>query len=190
MPSHTKLYAYVDESGQDTGGNLFVVGVVVTGTQRDAVFQQLEALEQRSGKSRVKWRRAKPAYREAYIDGLTSLSSLAESLFYVRFTQGQAYIDLTAEATARAVQAKTQGAYRVSISVDGLTRTEQQVFAKALRARGIGPRKIRGVRDEKSDAGIRLADALCGLIRDAEEQQQWASGALARLQHRGYLRQV
>lgn len=190
MPSPTKLYAYVDESGQDTDGRLFVVGVVVTGTQRDAVFQQLEALEQRSGKGRVKWRRAKPAYREAYIDGLTSLSSLAESLFYVRFTQGQAYIDLTAEATARAVKAKAQGAYRVSISVDGLTRTEQQVFANSLRARGIGPRKIRGVRDEKSDAGIRLADALCGLIRDAEEQQKWASKALSRLQRSGHLRQV
>jgi hypothetical protein len=51
MPPPTKLYAYVDESGQDTGGRLFVVGVVVTGTQRDAVFQQLEALEQRRAKA-------------------------------------------------------------------------------------------------------------------------------------------
>ena len=84
----------------------------------------------------MKWRRAKPVYREAYIDGLPALSLLTESLFYVRFTQGQAYIDLTAEATARAVQAKAQGAYRVTISVDGLTRTEQQVFANSLRTRG------------------------------------------------------
>jgi hypothetical protein len=190
MPPPTRLYAYVDEYGQDTDGRLFVVGVVVTGTQRDAVFQELEALEKRSGKGRVKWRRAKPAYREAYIDGLTALSSLAESLFYVQFTQGKAYIDLTAEATARAVKTKAQGLYRVSISVDGLTRTEQQVFANSLRARGIGPRKIRGVRDEKSDAGIRLADALCGLIRDAEEQQRCASAALAHLQRSGHLRQV
>jgi hypothetical protein len=88
------------------------------------------------------------------------------------------------------VKTKAQGAYRVTISVDGLTRTEQQVFANSLRVRGIGPRKIRGVRDEKSNAGIRLADAICGLIRDAEEGQQWASAALARLQRHGHLRQV
>ena len=30
-----KLYAYVDESGQDTLGELFLVSVVVTGEARD-----------------------------------------------------------------------------------------------------------------------------------------------------------
>jgi hypothetical protein len=50
--------------------------------------------------------------------------------------------------------------------------------------------KIRGVRNEKSDAGIRLADALCGLVRDAEEGQDWAYEALEKLQRSGYMREV
>ena len=32
-----KLYAYVDESGQDTSGALFLVSVVITGAAREGV---------------------------------------------------------------------------------------------------------------------------------------------------------
>jgi hypothetical protein len=45
-----KLYAYVDESGQDTAGRFFVVSVVLFGTDCDTVLARLEALEARSGK--------------------------------------------------------------------------------------------------------------------------------------------
>ena len=57
MEPHTpqKLYAYVDESGQDTEGRFFVVSVVLFGTDRDTVLARLEALEARTGKGRVKW---------------------------------------------------------------------------------------------------------------------------------------
>jgi hypothetical protein len=55
MEPHTpqKLYAYVDESGQDTAGRFFVVSVVLFGTDRDTVLARLEALEDRSRKGRV-----------------------------------------------------------------------------------------------------------------------------------------
>jgi len=190
MSSPTKLYAYVDESGQETAGKFFVVGVVVTGTERDRLLQQLEALERRSRKGKAKWQRAKYTYRQAYVDGLTQLPLLSDSLFYCQFTQTRAYPALTAEATARAIRAKAQGNYRITIAVDGMRRTESRAFGARLRALGVGSRKIRGVRDEKSDAGIRLADALCGLIRDAEEGQQWARDAVQRLRLTGSLREV
>lgn len=45
-----KLYAYVDESGQDTQGELFVVAVVVTGSERDALRQALRNIERDSCK--------------------------------------------------------------------------------------------------------------------------------------------
>lgn len=43
---------------------------------------------------------------------------------------------------------------------------------------------MRGVRDEQSNAGVRLADALCGLIRDADEGEPWAMATLAQLRQR------
>src|SRR5438094_7017604 len=42
-----KLYAYVDESGQDTEGRIFVVSIVVLDNERDTVRQRLEEIEQR-----------------------------------------------------------------------------------------------------------------------------------------------
>jgi hypothetical protein len=34
-----KLYAYVDETGQDTKGTLFLLAVVVVGDERDALYR-------------------------------------------------------------------------------------------------------------------------------------------------------
>lgn len=181
-----KLYAYVDESGQDTEGRFFVVSVVLVGPERDVVLQRLEALEARSRKGRVKWRRARYSFRQAYITGLTDIPHLAASIFVATFRNTRQYFDLTVESTARAITAKVQGqAYRVTIFVDGLTRHERTMFTTRLRARGIERKKVRGVRDEQSDAGIRLADALCGLVRDAEEGEPWAVAAFAHLRQRG-----
>ena len=181
-----KLYAYVDESGQDTEGRFFVVSVVLVGTERDTVLQRLEALEARSGKGYVKWHRARYAFRQAYIDGLTGIPALTASIFAATFRQARNYFALTVESTARAITTKTQGhAYKVTVFVDGLTRHERVTFIASLRTHGITRKKVRGVRDEQSNAGIRLADALCGLIRDAEDGEPWAVAALARLRQRG-----
>jgi hypothetical protein len=186
-----KLYAYVDESGQDTEGRFFVVSVVLVGPERDTVLQRLEALEARSGKGRVKWRRAQYSFRQDYITGLADIPLLAASIFVSTFRNTRQYFDRTVESTARAITAKAQGhAYRVTIFVDGLTRSERTMFTTRLRARGIERKKVRGVRNEQSDAGIRLADALCGLVRDAEEGEPWAVAAFALLRQRGVVRLV
>lgn len=33
-----KLYCYVDENGQDTKGDIFIVSIVVTGKERDELL--------------------------------------------------------------------------------------------------------------------------------------------------------
>ena len=60
-----RLYAYLDESGQETEGRIFIVGTVLAGTDQDAVIGQLEAIEARSRKRHLKWHHARPAYRRA-----------------------------------------------------------------------------------------------------------------------------
>lgn len=50
QPKHThKLYCYVDETGQDTIGNLFIVAIVIADHRRDNVQQWLEVVERDSG---------------------------------------------------------------------------------------------------------------------------------------------
>ena len=51
---HQKIYCYVDETGQDTLGELFIVSVVVNSADRDALVAVLEKIERTSGKGKVK----------------------------------------------------------------------------------------------------------------------------------------
>src|SRR4030095_2407229 len=94
-----KLYAYVDESGQDTEGRFYVVSVALFGTDRDTVLARLEALEDRSRKGRVKGRGAPYPYRQAYIAGLLDMPLLAESIFVTTFRHARNYFELTVKST-------------------------------------------------------------------------------------------
>ena len=58
-----KLYCYVDETGQDTRGNIFVVSVVVTGSERDVLLKFCEETEEKSRKGKFKWGKAEPKRR-------------------------------------------------------------------------------------------------------------------------------
>jgi len=76
----------------------------------------------------------------------------------------------------------------VTVFVDGLRKHEAERFDRLLRAQRVGIKKVRGVQKEQNNAFIRLADALCGLVRDAEEGQAWAVDALRRLERNGLLK--
>lgn len=60
------LYAYIDESGQDTEGRFFVVGILVVGEVRASLQKQIETIEQQSGKDVAKWHKARPDSRKKY----------------------------------------------------------------------------------------------------------------------------
>lgn len=187
IPSPSRFYAYVDESGQETEGRFFVVSVVVLGSEHEAILTQLEAIEQRSKKGKAKWHRARYVYRQAYIDELANLSRLTQCLFFEEFRQSQKYFDMTVTATAHAIQRKVSPGAKVVVFVDGLRKQEASRFDASLRAKRVGIKKVRGVQKEQNNAFIRLADALCGLVRDAEEGQPRAVDARRRLQRRGLL---
>ena len=77
-----RLYAYIDESGQETGGRLFIVcTVVVESSERETLLGQLEGLETRSRKGRVKWHSARFAYRQAYVTQLPNPYRLPAASF-------------------------------------------------------------------------------------------------------------
>jgi len=63
-----KIYAFVDESGQETNGALFLVSVVVTGQEYERLNEMLIEIEDRSSKSLKKWSKARFEYRLAYIE--------------------------------------------------------------------------------------------------------------------------
>ena len=160
-----KLYTYVDETGQDTQGQLFVVSVIVIKVEREPLRQALQEVERSSRKLDKKWKKSRPAQREAYMRDVLNLEALHGSLYYSVYRNARNYVDLTIQSTAQAILGNIEPPDQSTVLVDGLARSERRRFAQGLRNQGVPVDKVRGVRDE-SDILIRLADALAGFVRN------------------------
>jgi Protein of unknown function (DUF3800) len=161
-----KLSCFVDETGQDTKGELFIVGAVVTPSDYGDLEAALERIEEQTGKGKVKWRGAKDVARIAYISRVLTLDTLNAKLAYCVFHETQDYADCTVETVAAAAALYSKDA-RLTVFVDGLPQSQVRRFGSELRRRGISVRKVRGVRKEESSSLMRLADAVCGFVRAA-----------------------
>lgn len=87
---------------------------------------------------------------------------------------GTKYDESEVLATAQALSIYREEAdigekdYKVTITIDGLSKTMAVRFGSDFRKLGIRSRKTIGMRDE-SNAIIRLADAVAGLVRESHE---------------------
>lgn len=62
--------------------------------------------------------------------------------------------------------------YRATVFVDGLPKSKTKWFGSNLRRMSIKVEKVRGVKKEEADAIMRLADAICGFVREARENKE------------------
>lgn len=168
-----KLYCYVDETGQDTGGLFFIVAIVITDERQRELEEYLESVEAAIGK-KTKWMKTSDAVRQTYISALAR-KPFPGMIFTKNYRDGKAGFDeLEVLATAQALNLY-RGAhdipeedYRATVIVDGLSKTMAVRMGREFRKLGVKTRKVVGRRDESS-AAVRLADAMAGLIREAHE---------------------
>jgi hypothetical protein len=168
-----KLYCYVDESGQDTEGQFFVVAVLVTADDREELRRILEKIENESGKRNVKWSRTTNVRRRAYIQRIVAQSELRGKICFSYYRYTKAYLELTAETIADAIASSVREDYKATILIDALPPTHARVVSSILHQLGVSTRKVRGIRDEESDSLVRLADAICGMVRDSFEGRKF-----------------
>jgi len=166
-----KLFCYVDETGQDTRGELFIVSVVTASRERDQFLQVCEAIEQETGKGRVKWIKTAYDQRIAYIRRVLDMSIFRGKLSFAVYRNTQDHVSLTVLTIARAIWGTHETDYKATIFIDGLSRTQERTVGNRLRQRGVHTKKVRGVKKDDNDALIRLADAVCGFVRAAIERQ-------------------
>lgn len=186
----SKLYCYVDESGQETQGRLFIVAVVIVAAEREAARMWLGQIETESGKGRKKWTKATRQQRRAYCERWASLPAWPGVSYAVRFEHTTDYLGATTEAVAQALASRMgDQPYHATVLIDGLGKAERHRVASGLRSRRIYADKIRGLRDE-SDEFIRLADALAGLTRDYHEGQMDLIPVFDKLVQRGLIREL
>lgn len=176
-----KLYVYVDESGQDTKGLLFVVSILILEGEREAIQEMLEGLEGKSQKKNAKWNKARYDYRRQYVEEILKAKRLQKSLFFEIFGDTKKYIQLTSYATAKAILKKGGKDYKATVFIDGFKKQEIKIFTRGLRDLRVQTKKIRGVKKEENNAFIRLVDAVCVLVRDVQKKDIWAVKMLEKL---------
>jgi hypothetical protein len=165
-----KIYCYVDETGQDTKGSLFLVAVVVSQQgDKEKLEQTLIEIEKQSRKRMRKWQKTRRERKISYITKLIESNALRRNVFYSHYKQTKEYFDLTIATTAKAILQKARQPYIVRIWVDGLKKSERFIFKAGLRKFAISVDKVQGVKNEQNNALILLADAMAGFMRDCLE---------------------
>lgn len=167
-----KLYCYVDESGQDTIGKLFIIVSIVVDNEKEGILTSLEEAEKKSGKTKRKWIKTRNAERNKYLDMALASPKLKPKIYYRIFRNTKEYEDLMVLVIGKSINLYSEAhgitVYKATIVIDGLKKTETRRVAKSLRQLGVKIHKVRGERDE-SNAFLRLSDAMAGLIREATE---------------------
>lgn len=163
-----KIYCYVDESGQETGGKVFVVSVVVIMDNRDELLHLCESIEKATGKGIRKWRRTNHERRMAYLREVFRDDRFTGTLRYSVFRGNRDYDLSTVVAITKAVRWRApDDPFRTMIYIDGLPKNKRAWYANQLLGLGLQNKQVRGVRKDESNALIRLADAVAGLLRDS-----------------------
>jgi hypothetical protein len=96
------------------------------------------------------------------------------------------YAECVVQTIAEAINHISDMDYEAIVTIDGLNKAERNKVASALRQKGIHTKKIRGARDE-TEVLLRLADALCGFVRDSIEGRQEYRYLLEKAERDGYV---
>lgn len=184
-----KLYCYVDETGQDTKGDWFLVSIVIIENEKEKFEKILEDIEIRSGKKKLKWNKTKRDRREAYIREIIKIKEFKNCFYFTIYENTTLFTDLIVYATAKAILDKAHKNYQASIIVDGLYKNLEKQFSASLRKLKVKVNKVKGARDESSSL-IRLADALAGLLRDATESNKLSKDLVKKLKDLSYVKEI
>lgn len=160
-----KIYCFVDESGQDTLGSFFIVATLVVRNKKDELGILIEDLENKTGKNNSKWNKALHSKRMDFINKLFTSESVKGNLFYTQY-EGIGYDSFTILSIAKVINKidiKTN--QKVSVYVDGLTKTKAAKYSSELRKLGVKNCKVKGIKKDENNVFIRAVDSVAGFIR-------------------------
>lgn len=164
-----KYYCYVDETGQDSEGVIFIVAVVVPEDRDDLEGFVLET-EESSGKGKFKWGRADKRKRLSYLKSVLQQKKFPFKSFYSVYLGTKEYKSSTILTIAKVISSiNNYFDCEFTVLVDALNEKDQRYYGSQLRRLKIPIRKIRGIRKDENSAIIRFADSLCGFVRDVKE---------------------
>ncbi len=171
MADIIKINSYTDESGQDTKGKYFVVcTVAVLSKNFENIEEIMNEIEKESDKYK-KWHNTGNKRRHSYVKHILESGILNRlSVFYSVYQNKNEYTTLIGAHIAKAILAFTGAQkYEAKVFIDKLDKKALENIKKEIKSFHIRYKKIRGLSEESSSL-IRLADAICGAIRDLDNK--------------------
>jgi len=166
-----RLYCYVDETGQDSRSNVFIVSVVVAEGDQERIRELLVRIENEARTNGLKWHKTESSRRLAYLRLVTEQAAAIGETYFGIFEKPLPFFLPTLEVIEGAVNLAATPPYRARVIVDGIDQKKAAELTNALRVRGVSLDMVRGKRDE-SEPLIRLADMWAGCIRAAFSGRQ------------------
>lgn len=184
-----KLSCYVDEAGQDTISEFFIVVAVVSEKDQEKLRKQLIDMEDAAQTHHLKWHKTAHQRRIKYLSLLLEKKIAAGEVYFAHYRKPIPFFFPMIYATEKAISVVAREPYRVSVYVDGIDQFKAKQLTNALRASGISLRMVKSRRDE-SEPLIRLADMWAGCIRSALLKNTDAQALLKRAKQSGYIHDI
>lgn len=162
----TKLYCYVDETGQDVGSKVFIVVAIVSAEDQEEIRSMLLEIERVARTDGLKWHKNTSKRRLQYLSLTFKKHIAAGHIYFGRYEKPLPYFFPMLEVIEKAIFGMRLKNYKASIIVDGIDNKKAIELTNALRLQGIRLAMVRSRRDE-SEPLIRLADMWAGCIRVA-----------------------
>ncbi|RKU18304.1 hypothetical protein C6503_09655 [Candidatus Poribacteria bacterium] len=171
VANQKRVDLYIDESGQDTRGRLFIVAVVAV-EDSDKLRQLCESFEETSGKRKKKWASSERSRRLDYLRAvIQKAATLNVTLFYSVFRKRTDYDAATIDGIAKAILRLSPSNSHVYVYVDGLAKAKRSAYKTGLRQLGFPVKKVIRVSKDENEPLIRLADALAGAAGELLKHQ-------------------
>ena len=162
---------YTDPSGIASTGSKFIVVTVIVSNKDCEGFQKiLEKIEKESGKIK-KWTDVANKYRFAYVklllkDGIFEMSYI----YFSVFKNKEDYESLVSAQMAKSIlDYADNNKYKATIFLDKVNNRVTKEVTQDIKKYKVHFKKIRAL-DDTNNVGLKLADAICGLIRDIDNK--------------------
>lgn len=184
-----KIYAYVDESGQDDASEFFVVVAVVSDKEQDIIRKQVEKAEHTVRIGKMKWHKTSHKRRVQYISLLLEQEVAAGEIYFRSFKKPLPYFFPMLDVLEKSLKKVATTSHKAFVHVDGIDIQKAKQLTNALRSRNISLGLVRSRRDE-SEPLIRLADMWAGCIRGAFKGSEEYNDLLTRAKKERYICEI
>ncbi len=147
------------------------MSVIITAESHQETAEFIKGIEKSSGKSQLKWGRAILKQRLEFVNKIFSQGKDKLSVYYSVYRDTREFKNSTVLTIAKSINnIEDYRKHTFNIYVDGLSKKDEKYYGSQLHHLGIHTKKIKGVKKDENNPMIRLADSICGFVRDVIEE--------------------